>query len=85
MDIPGARHFGEAAIGTNKGITKFTKNMLFDEKLAGTIHMAIGASITEAGGTNESAIHWDMLADMHDGGEIYADNELIYRDGDFLI
>lgn len=59
--------------------------MLFDEKLAGTIHMAIGASIPEAGGKNESAIHWDMLADMSKGGEIYADDKLIYKDGSFTI
>jgi aminopeptidase len=85
MEIPGARRFGEAAIGTNTGIKRFTKNMLFDEKLAGTIHMAIGAAIPEAGGKNESAIHWDMLADMHDGGEIYADGTLIYKNGRFII
>jgi aminopeptidase len=85
MEIPGARRFGEAAIGTNTGIKKFTKNMLFDEKMAGTIHMALGAAIPEAGGKNESAIHWDMLADMHDGGQIYADDVLIYRNGQFLI
>jgi aminopeptidase len=85
MEIPGARQFGEAAIGTNTGIKKFTKNMLFDEKLAGTIHMALGAAIPDAGGKNESAIHWDMLADMHDGGEIYADRTLIYKNGRFVI
>jgi aminopeptidase len=85
MEIPGARQFGEAAVGTNTGIKKFTKNMLFDEKLAGTIHMALGASIPETGGKNESAIHWDMLADMNDGGEIYADSELIYKNGRFII
>ncbi|MGA2092766.1 MAG: aminopeptidase [Sedimentisphaerales bacterium] len=85
MEIPGARRFGEAAVGTNTGIKKFTKNMLFDEKLAGTIHMALGAAIPEAGGKNESAIHWDMLADMHDGGEIYADETLVYKNGRFII
>ncbi|MBW8000733.1 MAG: aminopeptidase [Planctomycetes bacterium] len=85
FEIPGARNFGEAAIGTNKGINKFTKNMLFDEKMGGTIHMAIGAAIPEAGGLNESAIHWDMLADMSDGGEIYADGELIYKNGEFIV
>jgi aminopeptidase len=85
METPGARQFGEAAVGTNTGIKKFTKNMLFDEKLAGTIHMALGQTILETGGKNESAIHWDMLADMHDGGEIYADDELIYKNGKFII
>ncbi len=85
MEIPGARQFGEAAVGTNTGIKKFTKNMLFDEKLAGTVHLALGASIPETGGKNESAIHWDMLADMNDGGEIYADRELIYKNGRFII
>ncbi|MCK4997976.1 MAG: aminopeptidase [Anaerohalosphaera sp.] len=85
FEIPGARRFGEVAIGTNHGIKKFTKNMLFDEKIGGTIHMAIGAGIPESGAKNESAIHWDMLADMTNGGEIYADNELIYKNGKFTI
>jgi aminopeptidase len=85
FEIPGATRFGEAAIGTNKAITKFTKNMLFDEKMGGTIHMAIGAAFPLSGGKNESGIHWDMLANMTDGGEIYADNELIYKNGEFVI
>lgn len=80
----GSRYFGEVAIGTNYGIKKFTKNMLFDEKIGGTIHMAAGASLGEAGGVNKSAIHWDMLCDMRDGGEIYADGELFYKDGQFI-
>ncbi len=85
FEIPGTRHFGEAAIGTNYGIQKFTKNMLFDEKIGGTIHMAVGAAYPETGGTNESSVHWDLLANMKDGGEIYADNDLIYKDGKFII
>ena len=85
FDIPGARRFGEVAVGMNKGITKFTKNMLFDEKIGGTIHMAVGAAYPETGGKNESSVHWDMLADMTDGGQIYADDELIYENGEFLI
>jgi aminopeptidase len=81
----GARMVGEIAIGTNYEIPKFTKNILFDEKLGGTIHLAIGASIPESGGQNVSSIHWDMICDMKDGGEIYADGELIYKDGRFVI
>jgi aminopeptidase len=81
----GASMVGEIAIGTNYNIKKFTKNILFDEKLGGTIHLAIGASLPETGGLNQSAIHWDMICDMKDSGEIYADGELIYRDGKFII
>lgn len=80
----GAKYVGEFAIGTNYGITKFTKNMLFDEKIGGTIHLALGNAYGESGGKNKSSIHWDMLCDMKDGGEIYADGELFYKDGKFL-
>lgn len=80
----GSRYFGEVAIGTNYGIKKFTKNILFDEKIGGTIHMAVGAAMGEARGINKSAIHWDMICDMRDGGEIYADNELFYKNGEFI-
>lgn len=81
----GSRYVGECAIGTNYGIDKFTRNMLFDEKIGGTIHMAIGDGIPETGSKNKSSLHWDMLCDMRDGGEIYADGELFYKDGKFLI
>ncbi|HYE10314.1 MAG TPA: aminopeptidase [Patescibacteria group bacterium] len=81
----GASMVGEIAIGTNYNIKKFTKNILFDEKLGGTIHLAVGASLPETGGVNQSAIHWDMICDMKVGGEIYADGELIYKDGKFVI
>jgi aminopeptidase len=59
--------------------------MLFDEKIGGTIHMAVGAAYPETGGTNESSVHWDLLADMKTNGRIYADDELIYKDGKFII
>jgi aminopeptidase len=81
----GARRVGEIAIGTNYGITKFTKNILFDEKIGGTIHLALGRSILDTGGTNASAIHWDMIKDMKGEGQIYADGELFYENGTFLI
>jgi aminopeptidase len=80
----GSCHFGEVAIGTNYGIKDFTRNMLFDEKIGGTVHMAIGDSMPEAGGLNRSTIHWDMLCDMRNGGKIYADGELFYENGKFL-
>ncbi len=85
MKINGARYFGEVAIGTNYNIQQPTKNILFDEKIGGTIHMAIGQSYIQTGGTNQSVVHWDLIADMKDGGEIYADGEKIYQDGKFLI
>ena len=85
LKIKGADRIGEVAIGTNYGITQFTKNMLFDEKMGGTIHIALGASFPESGGVNKSAIHWDILKDMKKDGEIYADNKLFYKNGKFLI
>lgn len=80
----GARYVGEFAIGTNKGITRFTKETLFDEKIHGTFHLALGAGAPETGNNNESSIHWDMVSDMRQGGEIHIDDELFYRDGDFV-
>jgi aminopeptidase len=84
-NVAGSRHFGEAAIGTNYRIDRFTKNILFDEKIGGSVHMALGQSYLQAGGRNQSAIHWDLIADMKNGGRIYADDELIYESGKFLI
>lgn len=83
--LPGTRRFGEAAIGTNYGISKMTKNILFDEKIGGTVHLAIGQSYLQTGGKNESPVHWDMITDMTHGGSITADGEEIYRNGQFLI
>lgn len=79
----GSRYFGEVAIGTNYGIQKHTKNILFDEKIGGSMHMAIGEGFQEAGGKNTSAIHWDMINDMTKSGKIYADGELFYENGHF--
>lgn len=80
----GARYLGEVAFGLNYNITQFTRNILFDEKIGGTMHLALGASYPETGGQNESGLHWDMVSDLHDG-EVYADGELCYRNGKFLI
>jgi aminopeptidase len=82
--MEGTRGFGEAAIGTNYDIDRITKNILFDEKMGGTVHMAIGQSYLQCGGKNQSPVHWDMITDMTDGGEIYADGEKIYENGKFI-
>jgi len=76
----GARVLGEWGIGTNYGIQRFTKNMLFDEKIGGTIHFAVGAGFPECGGENESGLHWDMVCDMADS-EITLDGDLFYKNG----
>ncbi len=80
----GARRLGEAAFGLNYDIQRFTRNTLFDEKIGGTIHLALGQSFSEVGGQNESAMHWDMVCDMR-AGEVYADGELVYKDGRFIV
>lgn len=82
---PGARFLGEFAIGTNFGIDRHTKNILFDEKIGGTFHMAVGAGYPETGSANKSAVHWDMLCDMQNGGEIWVDGELFYQNGQFRV
>ena len=85
FQIDGARRFGEAAIGCNMNIQRPVKNILFDEKIGGTVHLAVGQAYLQTGGKNNSAIHWDMIADMKNGGEIYANDEKIYENGSFLI
>ena len=80
----GASYVGEIAIGTNDQIRRFTKNMLFDEKMGGTVHLAVGLGIPGSGSKNVSALHWDMLKDMRQGGEIHADGMLVYKDGRFI-
>jgi len=81
----GARYIGEFAIGTNYEIKQFSKNILFDEKIGGTCHLALGASILESGGKNKSSIHWDMICDLKKDSRITADGKIIYRNGKFTI
>ena len=79
----GSRNLGEFAIGTNTDITRFTGNILFDEKIGGSFHMALGAGYPETGSRNKSAIHWDMICDLRKDSEILVDGELFYKDGKF--
>ena len=80
----GARRVGEFAFGLNDAVPLFTKNILYDEKIGGTVHLALGTAYPETGGTNRSGLHWDMICDLRTGSEVFADGELIYRDGRFL-
>lgn len=81
---PGARVLGEISFGTNYSIQRHTRNTLFDEKIGGTFHAAIGAAYPETGGKNQSALHWDMVCDMRQGGTVHADGRLISQDGRFV-
>jgi aminopeptidase len=80
---PGARFLGEVGIGTNRGIDRATGSTLLDEKIAGTVHLALGRSYPETGGTNISALHWDLVCDLREGGELSADGETVMRNGEF--
>jgi aminopeptidase len=81
----GAKRIGEISFGTNAGIQIGTKNTLFDEKIGGTIHLALGEAYPDAGGINKSAIHWDIVAEMKNGSRVSADGRVIYENGKFLI
>lgn len=81
----GARFLGELGVGTNYGIKQFSKDILFDEKIGGTVHLAVGRSYEEAGGKNHSAIHWDMIKDLRKGGSLSLDGKVIQKNGKFLI
>jgi aminopeptidase len=81
----GSRFVGEFAIGTNEGIQRFTRQILFDEKIGGSFHLALGAGYPETGSQNQSAIHWDLICDLRQGGEIWVDEVLLYKDGKFVI
>ncbi|MGB2875798.1 MAG: aminopeptidase [Gaiellaceae bacterium] len=80
----GARRVGEVSFGLNYEIDRFTNNTLFDEKIGGTMHLALGSAFKELGGRNESALHWDLVCDLRKDGEVYADGELVWRAGQFL-
>jgi aminopeptidase len=80
----GARILGEVAFGLNYEIDRFTRNILFDEKIGGTMHLALGSAFPQAGGVNTSGLHWDMICDLREDGEVYADGELIWKAGRFL-
>jgi aminopeptidase len=81
----GARFLGELGIGCNEGITRSARNILFDEKMAGTIHLALGASYTHIGGQNLSGLHWDLIKDLRQGGRLELDGEVAQENGTWLI
>ena len=86
LDIDeGARYLGEFAFGTHFGIQQFTGQILFDEKIGGTVHMAVGAGYPETGNTNDSAVHWDMICDLRKGGRVDVDGEPFLVDGNYLL
>ena len=82
---PGARRIGELGIGCNPGITRYMGNVYFDEKIDGSVHVALGFSFADLGGTNESAIHWDLVKDLRSGGRIELDGRTVQQDGTWTI
>lgn len=80
-----SRYLGEFAIGTNFGIQQFTGSILYDEKIGGTVHVAVGAGYPDTGSLNRSAVHWDMICDMRTDSEIHVDGELFYKNGQFVV
>ena len=80
----GARRIGEFGVGVNEGIDRFVGDVLFDEKIGGTIHLALGRAYTECGGTNESALHWDLAKDLRSEGAIELDGQRVFENGRFL-
>ena len=86
LDIDdGARFVGELGIGCNEGITRPARNILFDEKMAGTVHLALGASYSHIGGKNKSSLHWDLIKDLRNGGRLELDGEVVQENGTWLI
>ncbi len=82
---PGARYLGELGLGLNGGIDRFTGSILYDEKIGGTVHLALGNSYPETGGINKSALHWDLIVDLRQGGRITADGQVVMTDGRWLV
>jgi len=82
---PGARYLGEVGLGLNGGIDRFTGSILYDEKIGGTVHLALGNSYPETGGINKSALHWDLIVDLRQGGQITADGQVVMTDGRWLV
>jgi aminopeptidase len=82
---PGARRLGELGLGLNPGINRFTGSILYDEKIGGTVHLALGQSYPETGGRNESALHWDLIVDTRRGGRITADGQVVMEDGNWKV
>lgn len=81
----GSKYLGEFGIGMNPNITKFIKNILFDEKILGSVHLALGRAYKEGGGVNQSALHWDMIKDLRNGGRVYIDDKLMHKNGRWLV
>jgi aminopeptidase len=82
---PGASLLGEFALGSNPGVTRFCKDILIDEKIGGTIHVALGRAYPDCGGTNESAIHWDIIKDIRTEGCVYVDGKVVLQNGKFSL
>lgn len=80
----GARRLGEFAFGNNRNVQRCTKNVLFDEKIGGTVHLALGRSYPETGGMNQSSLHWDMVCDLRSNGEVRVDGEVFSKNGEFV-
>ncbi len=81
----GARYIGEFGVGLNFGIDRYSYDILYDEKIGGPIHLALGRAYKECGGTNQSALHWDIVKDLRQNGEIYLDNQKVFENGKYFV
>ena len=80
----GAQRIGEFGVGTNSGMDRFCYDFLLDEKMFGTVHIALGRAYSECGGLNKSDLHWDLIKDLREQGHIYLDGQLIFKNGLFI-